>query len=784
MTAASVGCNLCPILASCRTKIVDGSGDENPKVVFIAEAPGEHEDETGIPFVGKTGQLLRGVLGEAGLRPTDYYFTSAVRCRPPKNRNPHEDELDNCSYWLEDELTSLQAPYIVLVGKYAEKQWSKIEGNLPFDYSPQVTSILHPSYVMRTSRVRSKWEDGIRRIASAILHSKPFEVVTESADGWTEGIVTARRGIGVDTETVDLEEGLDKEMVMWQASDGKVAQFGTDLSTYPNFDHIYLYNAKYDAPLLGLDLRRLDKWDDAQLMAYVLREKPVGLKELGPKLTGIPMSSIKPLLTRIVEIDEGVFKSGPRKGMRKIKTRKEKRNFREALQEEPEKAITYGLTDAVVTARLGQILSKRIQEEPKLHAYYAHIEKPIVPILVDMEQIGALIDPDVLVDLDRTLTEEMRQHEELTALLLDAPEGFNLRSGQQLANLLIKNGLELTKKTPSGGWAVDETTLLRAFDADKPEDLETEDTTILRQSVLHVLRYREYSKLKGTYVDSLLEGRDSRGRVHARFNQMVADTNRFSSSDPNFQNIPIRGAIGTGIRRAFVAPPGNVIVKADMSALELRIFAHITQDQDMMWAFQNGMNPHDVNAKRFGIPRTNAKNFIFAFVYGAEEDKAAAVAGVPVSQVRDFLKRVKTEMPSLERYRQYIDVQLASQGYVETLFGWRNYYPNYFSPIRSEQNAAKREAGNMPIQGTASGLVKLFMIEQEKLAREYGARIILQVHDETDTEVKVDAAFEFAKRSIDIAAEIGAQYLTVPLVAEIEIGPSWGDLQKVKFGKD
>lgn len=750
-------------------------------VVVVLDQPDKIDDLRGLPAMGRPGTLLRSALLEVGLTASAVGITSAVRCRTPKDRVPTDEELAACSWWLAEELGYAEPVAIVLAGRVAQRSYALIKDELTFEH--RVFHIDPPDKALRNKRIRDEWTDSLRRVAAYVRGEE------DAAPGgilpWREAPVDpASPWLSVDTEGDSLEEDRAEHVVSWQLSDGVNAEMGVYTPWVPR-KHVFIHNAKFDAPALNLDLEALDTWDDTALMAYVLREVPVGLKKLGPRLTGIEMGSIKPLLTREIPLIGKKGKPLMSKGV--PRTRKEPRSFSEALAEEPEKAREYALKDAVVTARLAQILWPRLEAEPKLMRYYQEIEKPIVPIVAAMENYGVQIDLGVLGPLGRELDQLITQYEEMASLYLDAPEGWKINSPDQLSERLEQLGVKLYKETASGNKSVDKQALLGALDGmtlDEIEEMEV-GPTLAQQGIANVLRYREYKKLFGTYVDKLPNMLDQHGRLHASFNQTVTDTDRFSSSDPNLQNIPGRTAVGKRIRTAFVAAPGYKLVRADASNLELRIYAHFTNDDVLRRVFETGGDAHSANAIRLfgsdkGDFRKRAKNGIFAKVYGASDDKFLATVGIPPVEGKPFLRRVEQEMGGILWWPRWIEQQLMEKGYVETAFGWRNYYPHYWSPLPNERAAAIREAGNMPIQGTASGLVKLFMIEQYKLAKQYDARIVLQVHDETVSEVPESAVEEYARKTWELGREL-SQYLTVPIEVEIQVGDTWGSTKVVHF---
>lgn len=823
-TASQAGCSACPALCQGRTTIVEGYGPPEPLIMVVGEAPGASEDRAGMPFVGQSGTLLRAVLGEVGLSSREVYYTNAVRCRPPENRDPTPDELDACQHWLLREIETVRPQAVLCVGRVAERQLQYVDVGVP------VFSTWHPAYVMRqSSKKRDEWREELRGIVDAVRGKAANQVTT--VEDWDPGDADwTTPTLAVDTETDSLQEAYGERLVSVQVSDGRWAIF-TDLESDPvgtaelidriRQRHVYLWNAKYDAPLIGVDLLDPEKWDDPALMAYVLRYERVGLKEIGPKLTGLVMEPITELLTGYTRTEK-TLKSGPRKGLIETKVKKYKRPFSQALAEEPERAKTYAMLDAVVTARAARILERELNGIPVLRRYYEDYEKPMVPILGGMEQRGVRVDVAALEGLSDTLEQQERRCVENAKYIFDVGAGVNLLSPAQVADLLQKQGFRWNKTTPTGQMCADEGVLLdlagyTVYDDEKfGEGLKQAierattggviggDTPPIAEFVYWLLNLRETRKLKGTYVDRLLRDRDSEGRIHARFNGMVTNTDRLSSSEPNLQNIPIRGTLRDAIRRVFVPRPGYLFVKADKGQLEVRIYAHFTQEAALLEAFRTGGDCHQAVADELGIPRWRAKNVLFAAIYGANAKKLAATAGVEGDTARQFLDRLRQRLPGMANWHPWISACLDGRGYVETMCGWRGYYPLWRSPLSKDRADALREAGNLPIQGSASGIVKRTMIATEHglrwpthwhalltqgardvlydypdgIARAFGAELVLQVHDEVVYEVPESRAVGFAK-ALQTLGEGVATDLTVPLEFEPAVGTSWADLVKV-----
>jgi DNA polymerase-1 len=298
-----------------------------------------------------------------------------------------------------------------------------------------------------------------------------------------------------------------------------------------------------------------------------------------------------------------------------------------------------------------------------------------------------------------------------------------------------------------------------------------------------ILEYRSVAKLKSTYTDKLpLMVNPQTGRVHTNYAQAVAVTGRLSSNDPNLQNIPVRTAEGRRIREAFVAPPGHVIVSADYSQIELRIMAHISQDENLLKAFAEGMDVHKATAAEvFGVTpdavtseqRRYAKVINFGLIYGMSAFGLASNLGIERSAANAYIERYFQRFAGVKRYMDDTRAQAKAQGYVETVFGRRLWLPEINSPNGPSRAGAERAAINAPMQGTAADLIKLAMVAvQDRLdAEQRATRMIMQVHDELVFEVP-EAELDWVRREVPAMMAAAAQ-LRVPLVAEVGYGPNW-----------
>ena len=432
------------------------------------------------------------------------------------------------------------------------------------------------------------------------------------------------------------------------------------------------------------------------------------------------------------------------------------------------RAAEYSCEDSEMCIHVHRTLWPRIEAEPGLRRIYQDIELPISALLARIERNGVLIDSALLARQSQELAERMVALEREAHALAGQP--FNLGSPKQIGEIVFgKMGLPVVKKTASGTPSTDEDVLERlAADFPLPAKL---------------LEHRSLAKLKGTYTDKLPQMvNPASGRVHTTYAQAVAVTGRLSSNEPNLQNIPIRTPEGRRVREAFIAPPGHVILSADYSQIELRIMAHISGDEGLLRAFSEGIDVHRATASEvFGVAvldvsseqRRYAKVINFGLIYGMGAFGLASNLGIEQKAARDYIDRYFTRYPKVKRYMDETRASAAEKGHVETLFGRRIYLPEIRGGSGPRRSASERQAINAPMQGTAADLIKLAMLAvQEAIDREGRAtKMVMQVHDELVFEVP-QAEMQWAKERIP-ALMAGVAQLSVPLVAEVGVGPNW-----------
>ena len=439
-----------------------------------------------------------------------------------------------------------------------------------------------------------------------------------------------------------------------------------------------------------------------------------------------------------------------------------------------ERACEYSCEDADIALRLKAILEKRLKEE-KNEDLFCLLEMKLVPVLMEMEMAGIRIDADLFREMSGRFAEDMKAIE--ARIFAEAGMEFNINSPQQLGYVLFeKLGLPVQKKTAKSGRYSTDVKVLQKLSASAfkiPQWL---------------LRYRTLSKLRSTYLDALVKMVDPvTGRIHTSYNQTVAATGRLSSSNPNLQNIPIRGEEGRAIRKGFVADEGNLLVAADYSQVELRVFAHYSGDEAFIEAFRKDRDIHARTASEIvagvGVEvtpamRSIAKAINFGIIYGMGAKKLSEELGIDLKTAKAYIAAYYERYQGVARYRDDMIAMAREKGYVTTLINRRRYLPDINhanSRIRSE---AERMAVNTPIQGTAADLIKQAMINiHDRMKGEnYRSKMLLQVHDELVFEVPEDEL----ERLIPMVREEmeGVYPLNVPLKVDINQGKNWDEAHK------
>ena len=510
-------------------------------------------------------------------------------------------------------------------------------------------------------------------------------------------------------------------------------------------------NAKYDIGVLsryGIDVAPIE---DTMLISYVLEAglHGHGMDELSKLWLGHEPISFKTV-------------AGTGKAQKSFKY----------VPLEP--ATCYAAEDADVTLRLYHVLRPRLAAEGLLTVYET-LERPLPPVLAQMECEGIRIDPEQLRLLSHDFSMRMSQLEAEAQALVGRP--FNLGSPKQIGDVLFgEMNLPGAKKTATGAWGTDASVL---------EDLAAQGHALPRV----LLDWRQLSKLKGTYTDALAQAVSQRtGRVHTSYALASTTTGRLSSNDPNLQNIPVRTEEGRKIRKAFVAEPGHVLISADYSQIELRLLAHIGDIPQLKEAFRQGLDIHAMTASEmFGVPvegmpsdvRRRAKAINFGIIYGISAFGLANQLSIPREEAAAYIDTYFKRFPGIRDYMERTKALVREQGFVTTLFGRKVNIPDIRATSAAHRQFAERAAINAPIQGAAADIIRRAMIRMPQALKAAGlsARMLLQVHDELvfeAPEAEAEATCAVVRRVMEHAAE-PAVALSVPLDVEAKAAPNWDE---------
>lgn len=431
-----------------------------------------------------------------------------------------------------------------------------------------------------------------------------------------------------------------------------------------------------------------------------------------------------------------------------------------------EQATAFAGEQVDIILQLALLLTPAVRAIVPLWALYDELELPLMPVLLQMERNGVLIDSDFLANETAQMAAELASLEQQAYAI--AGEPFSLTSPKVLQEVLFeKLKLPVLKKTPSGKPSTNEEVL--------------EELALTHELPSIIMRHRTLSKLKSTYTDKLPQIVDHAGRVHTTYNQAATTTGRLSSSEPNLQNIPVRTEEGRRIRRSFIAREGYKIMAADYSQIELRLMAHLSQDQRLLDAFKRGEDIHKATAAEiFGLPldsvgsneRRNAKAINFGLIYGMSAFGLAKQLNISVGDAQNYINRYFDRYPSVRRFMQNTPADARHLGYVQTLFGRRLHLPDIDASHQVRRKAAERLAINAPMQGTAADIIKRAMLAIAKaIAGDDSIAMIMQVHDELVFEVKAECVDKWQgeiKRLMESAVS-----LDVPLIVDVGVGDNW-----------
>ncbi|UCH43276.1 MAG: DNA polymerase I [Dehalococcoidales bacterium] len=506
------------------------------------------------------------------------------------------------------------------------------------------------------------------------------------------------------------------------------------------------HNGKYDITVLsehGIDVKNLAS--DTMIAAYLLSEKSLGLKSLAFSRLGIEMTPITELIG-----------SGTKQIPMSLVDIKQ--------------ATDYACADADITGQLTGLLTDEIHKQG-LWQLFNDVEMPLVPVLVHMERNGIALDTELLRQMAHRLGEQLIKLE--ADIYNCVGHQFNINSSQQLGSVLFDELKLPTGRKTKNGYSTGASVL--------------EELRGSHEIIDHILEYRQLTKLKSTYIDSLPRLINPKtGRVHTSFNQTRTATGRLSSSDPNLQNIPVRGELGKEVRQAFTAPPGSSLLSCDYSQIDLRALAHLSQDQGLLDAFNHDEDIHAATASRlFNVDpaqvtddmRRVAKTVNFGVIYGMSDYGLQQATELSRAEAAQFIAAYFEKYPGIKKYLETTKQQGRDLGYVETLLGRRRSIPEINSPNHQIREAAERMAINMPVQGTSADIIKVAMVRlyQEMVKRQLKSKMLLQVHDELLFEVPDGELDEMRQLVPDVMST--ALELSIPLKVSINSSRSWGELK-------
>ncbi|HUT67548.1 MAG TPA: DNA polymerase I, partial [Dehalococcoidales bacterium] len=506
------------------------------------------------------------------------------------------------------------------------------------------------------------------------------------------------------------------------------------------------HNGKYDMMVLaeqGIAVCGLIF--DTMIAAHLLGEKALGLKYLAFSKLGIEMTPISSLIGT---------------GAKQIAM----------SQVDIKQAADYASADADMTLRLANLFEKELDKQG-LMKLFNEVEMPLVPVLLLMERSGVAVDTGMLQEMSKSLAEQVAVLE--GKIYEEVKHEFNINSPQQLGKVLFDEMQLPTTRRGKSKYSTEASVM--------------EELRPVHPIAGYILQYRQLTKIKSTYIDTLPALVNPKtGRVHTSFNQTRTTTGRLSSSDPNMQNIPVRGELGGQVRQAFIAQQGSSLLCGDYSQIDLRALAHLSQDEGLLKAFKHDEDIHAATAARlFGVEvsqitpdmRRFAKTVNFGVIYGMSDYGLEQATELSREEAGKFIKAYFEKYPGVRKYLDDTKEKARRDGYVQTLLGRRRYIPDINSSNRQVREGAERMAINMPVQGTSADIIKIAMINlyREMEKKKLKSKMLLQVHDELVFEVpdgEMDAMRKLVTDVMDSAVE-----LSVPLKVDTKSGKNWGEMK-------
>lgn len=702
---------------------------------------------------GKIGENLRNHLEQLHL--SRELTTIRIDCELPidlldiKRQAPDMAELENllAEYELRNWLTQVrngQVPFSKSTGKKAHSETVHTENT-----DPKTSEKPYPANDYETILVPEQLENWIQKLKQSTLFAVDTE--TTALDAMQAKLVGMSFAVLEDDDTIsacylplahdyiDAPDQLDFETTL--AALKPILENPNQAKVGQNLKYDWHVLKNYDIEIKGIAF-------DTMLESYCLNSIAT-------------RHNMDDLASKYLGVETVHFEDIAGKG-------KKQKTFNEIPLDQ---AAPYAAEDAEITLQLHHALYKQLQEVNKPCQVLRDIEMPLLTIMAKTERNGVLLDKQMLADQSYELSQKLADIEQEAFRI--AGEEFNLNSSKQLQVILFeKQALPVKKKTPKGQPSTAEP-VLQAL---------AEEGHELPSLILH---YRSMAKLKSTYTDALPKQiHPQTGRVHTAYQQAVASTGRLSSTEPNLQNIPIRSEEGRKIRQAFVPLEGYSILAADYSQIELRIMAHLSQDEGLLNAFRSGQDIHKATASEiFDTPleavtsdqRRSAKAVNFGLIYGMSAFGLAKQLNISNGLAQDYIKLYFSRYPGVQDYMETTKAKAKETGYVETLMGRRLYLPDINARNGQLRQYAERTAINAPMQGTAADIIKIAMIQVQSWLDEtdLNVKMLMQVHDELVFEVKNEAIIA-CKTAIKQAME-SALSLDIPLQVEIGVGKNWDE---------
>ena len=772
LCSSGIGCSL---WKTCKNVCIQGEGKAtHPYVMFIGEAPGAAEDHRRKVFVGPSGKLIRSLIEEMQLT-DDCYFTNAVRCRPPDNRNPTAKEMRICNKYLIAEIERVKPQHLVLLGTFAIRaitgedrvSVSEKRGVRSWEFMGiPVIATYHPAAVLRS---RKKYFgpicDDLNRLVSK-EYTKPEKVK------WTfHKKVTPKllwKEMAFDLETSQLSPYLSGARILCVSWSGRdhISRVTTDITGFVTAltvmqPRLVGHNVKFDLSWLQ-ELHgyvHAGEIEDTMILSHLSDEnrRSKALKYLASKYTGYGNYAVDVMAKRSAgKLDE--------------------------LSEE--RLYKYCAYDSAATWILYKYLYAECEDQNLIKLYDSQLV--ILRTIIDMQsrgfQVGKAKIASMSIDLEAQMIILEKSIQKRTGEI-------NISSNKQLADVLFNQlGYPALQKTKSGASSVG-IDALTAIEDQVPAGLSSRKA---RGLITEILEHRQLRKLRGTYLDGVLKNMDSAERVHPSYNITGTMTGRLSCSDPNQQNIPREST--APIKKIYVAPFGRALVMADYSQIELRVCAWITRDSTMLDCFKMGLDLHTETARAIlgqdptSEERTHAKIVNFGVLYGMGSKALARQTNQSEVWAQRYLRDWQATYPGVLSWKQKIKSELLEMGYVTSAFGRRRRLPMHVAGGPFQYEAMLRQACNFPIQGTAGEICNMAMVvvdnalkERFKNAWVYGA-----VHDQIMVECRWGDRKRVARIMQRVMSDTNAvveyfgfkQNIDVPTPVDVEIGQCWANMEE------